>query len=324
MSIATPATQYCNITTDLIRAYGRIYDVLTTRQLAGWTLVSGKTYTYSCGACGYISQTFADSIKLTVKTSVADVESTASTFYYDATNDVLYVHIADGTDPTDHTIEVGVDRVTFLTECRAIAQNRLESLHDLRYPRPLPQARSGGSYLARAYDDDIIQACAKLTCSIAISSFNPTAKDGDDIASKLEAEALKIITAHNEGSARYSWEVTSGKAGQAEIMNYSVAGDGMIEVRGDYLGSYDAIYRIKISTTGALGTAYFKVSTDDGATYGDAVLCAYTWIAMGDGVYVRFDDRGGSFTSDDTWRIYCTAKDSKTTQSRIGNIDLVA
>ena len=341
MAIATPSVTYCNLTTDLIRAYASIYDNITLREVTGFTLASGQTITYQNLGVGYITQATQDSKLLTSRSSIALVEANAGSFYYDSTNYILYVSCTDSVDPDgNHTIEIGVDKVTFLTECRAIAQGRFESMLDGRFPRPLPESRYGASYSARKYDDDIIQAVSKLTCSVALSSFNPSSTTADDIPTRLENEARKIINEHNEGLRKFSWEITSKESGGAEVMPFSVSGDGMIQIYGTYNGSADIIMRVKIITGGATGTATYKYSTDDGTTYNDtAITSSARWISIGSGtefgeifnpyevttggLFIRFDDRGSTFTADDTWKIYAYRSGQENTTSRIGSVKLI-
>lgn len=341
MAIATPSVTYCNLTSDLIRAYASVYDNITAREVTGFTLASGQTITYQTLGIGYTAQVFQDSKLLTSRSSIALVEANAGSFYYDSTNYILYVSCTDSVDPDgNHTIETGVDKVTFLTECRAIAQGRFESLLDTRFPRPLPESRYGASYLARKYDDDIVMAVAKLTCSIALSSFNPTSAAENDLPSRLENEAKKIITDHNEGLRKFTWELTSKESGSAEIMPFSVSGDGMIQIYGTYNGSADIIMRVKIITGGATGTATYKYSTDDGTTYNDtAITTSARWISIGSGtefgeifnpyevttggLFIRFDDRGSTFTADDTWKLFAYKSGASNTTSRIGSIELL-
>ena len=74
---------------------------------AGWTLTSGKTYTYQTGqtqsVLGIIeTDTGNGYIK---ETSTASVESTANSYYYDGSN-YLYINCSDGLNPSTHTIMV--------------------------------------------------------------------------------------------------------------------------------------------------------------------------------------------------------------------------
>lgn len=324
MAIATSPITYCNITTDLLRAYQNIYSYLQPKEITGWSLASGQSSTYQANATGYCSAVFQDGSPLSSTTSIALAEATASKFYYDATNDKLYVHTSTGADPDGNfTIEIGVDRTTFLTECRGIAQGEFEAMLDRRFPRPLPEAKYGASYLGRKYDDDIIMAVAKLTCAIAISSYNPQIEG--DIVSRLRDEAIAIIADHNDNKRSFSFEVTKPEIGSASIVPYSVSGDGMIEISGVYSGANDAYLRVKIILGGAIGTATYQYSTDDGTAYsGTDITTANTWVSLTNGLYIRFDDRGGTFTANDVWRLLATSNDKSMTRPSIGSIDLVA
>jgi hypothetical protein len=323
--VANPIT-YCNLTTDLLRAYQNIYSFLQPKEITGWTLASGQVSTYVSNATGYCSAVFQDGSPLTSKTSIALTEATASTFYYDATNDKLYVHTSAGTDPDgNNTIEIGIDRVTFLGECRAVAQGEFESMLDRRFPRPLPESEDRTSYLGRKYDEDIIMAVAKLTCAIAISSFNPQSNAADDIVARLRNEAITIISEHNENKRAFTFETTKPEIGNVSIIPYAVSGDGMFEITGVYAGANDAYLRVKIILGGAIGTATYKYSTDDGTTYNTtAITTANTWASLTSGLYIRFDDRGGTFTADDVWRMYAVSSDKSMSRPSIGSIDLVA
>ncbi len=75
----------------------------------GFVLTDGKTNTYQATETA-ASISFAwqndNYTRYTSTSSIALVEASASTYYLDAANDLLYVHTADGTNPDDHAIEV--------------------------------------------------------------------------------------------------------------------------------------------------------------------------------------------------------------------------
>jgi hypothetical protein len=76
--------------------------------LAGWSLTSGKTYTYEVGVQERgidIEEAFENGVALTKKTSIADVESTASSFYSDFFGRKFYVHTSGGDSPINYLIE---------------------------------------------------------------------------------------------------------------------------------------------------------------------------------------------------------------------------
>ena len=89
--------------------------------VAGFTLTTDQTYTYQKS---YLSETITladsttetirkaivdcqlDGTALTVKTSIAEVEGTAGTYWHDTANGILYIHPPGDDEPDDHTVVV--------------------------------------------------------------------------------------------------------------------------------------------------------------------------------------------------------------------------
>ena len=87
-----------------------LLEISPKRTLSGFTLTAGKTYTYEIpvdpaerGIKFYAL--YANGMSYTAKTSTADVEATASTFWHDYYNNKLYVHMAAGDDPVNYFVE---------------------------------------------------------------------------------------------------------------------------------------------------------------------------------------------------------------------------
>ena len=72
---------------------------------ASWTLASGQAHTYQCswaaeGAPGNHYVTVWDNnIRMTWASSIATCDSVAGSFFFDYSNNILYVHPIDGTNP---------------------------------------------------------------------------------------------------------------------------------------------------------------------------------------------------------------------------------
>lgn len=105
-SSAAPFTvgNYGPLTADLPIVDGS--DVIT-----GWTVQSGTTYeaAYTSTAYkGFVDSLYIQTIPLVLQTSIANVNSTAGSIYSDGTH--VYVHLLDGSNPSNHTIEVSGSR----------------------------------------------------------------------------------------------------------------------------------------------------------------------------------------------------------------------
>ena len=76
-------------------------------ELAGWALTSGKTYTYEIDfdERGAVVYTCAENgTALTAKTSIADVESAAGSWWHDTANKKFYIHPSGNDAPGNYTI----------------------------------------------------------------------------------------------------------------------------------------------------------------------------------------------------------------------------
>ena len=79
-------------------------------EVAGFTLTGGKTYTYEViiGERGIdIDSVLENGEGYAEKASTAEVEATASTFYFDYWGRMLYIHSSTGDDPVDFQILAG-------------------------------------------------------------------------------------------------------------------------------------------------------------------------------------------------------------------------
>lgn len=77
--------------------------------LTGFTLVGGKTYTYELAVTDRaiidFEKVYEDGEEYTEKSSINEVEATASTFYFDTSAKILYVHTSTGANPSGFFIE---------------------------------------------------------------------------------------------------------------------------------------------------------------------------------------------------------------------------
>ena len=83
-------------------------EIYTKMDLTGFTLESGVTWKKTIGASDRgidILEVFEDGNAYVEKTSIVTVEATASTFWFDYDNRILYVHTSDDTDPANFLIE---------------------------------------------------------------------------------------------------------------------------------------------------------------------------------------------------------------------------
>ena len=308
------AVTYCNTTTDLSNAYAKVEEYAATRFLIqGFAVHSG--YIYKSFNPGNIEKFFEDSFQLTSVSAIASVDAPQK-YYYDSTNDIVYVRVSDNSDPDEKQMEKGFDWAALKTRMRNRAQDEIDGYLDAKFPRPIPQSRQ---YHATDinYDYGIVKATALLTCANILNMY------GDfENAQELRNQVIDpidkggIIDRYNDGRMRFSWETTPDELGRFNIEAVAAnTGDGFIELNGRYGGNDetdrtddsmdDETWYFEIDTTGSVGTATFKWSRDDGSTYQSTLkTTSQEWIYLAAGIYIRFWDREGEFDSGDKWRAY--------------------
>ncbi len=322
------ATTYCNTTTDLARAYSRIEEFKEQRTFRGWVLHSGSVY--KIGNTGYVSQLFENNLQLTAAATLGTIA--AGKFYYDSDVDVLYVQATSGL-PTDSTniYRGGEDWDGLKTWAVAQASGIIEGALDPQFPRPLPESPLATS--TTKYDAPLILATAYIAAALIVGRREPPAFNADgsaaNVSAQLRAAGELIITRYNKREYLFSWEVSEDEVGGVEVTPSSTnTSQGILQVRGQYTGSEDAYWIVKISTGGDLGTAQYQLSTDNGANYATAITTVATnlWVSLANGIEVRFLGRGGAasnFIVNDTWQIVVTSSDRSQSRPRMGSVSLI-
>ena len=141
------AIEYCNLTSDLTNAY---FDI---EKYKGYTVLSGfeshAGNVYKLEQSGHVEALFEDGTALTEVSTLVALDA-SSKWFYDETNDILYVNCSDDAAPSTHTMEKGVTWGTFKATARNDAQEMLEAWlrNDFVTPfRPITAPRS--SYNSR-------------------------------------------------------------------------------------------------------------------------------------------------------------------------------
>jgi hypothetical protein len=205
----------------------------------------------------------------------------------------------------------------------------VEALLDMKFPVPLLENPLGSS--TAKYDSPLVNATAYIACSLIAGRKEPPKYDANGAAQNIAAELFlagkSIIDQYNNGQMRFSWELTKDEIGSTNIVatttNTSI---GMFQIRGTFSGDDDTRWILQIVTGGAIETATYAISEDNGTTYGDAVTTDMDWADLGSDLEIRFFERGATttaFIANDTWKLYLVAADNNTTRSRIGNVSLI-
>lgn len=317
MSMTFP---YCTID-DLQMVFKDIEQFNGQTVVEDFTITSGQTNTYQkehTGLVGYVTQ---NDTPLTVRASIALTEANAGSFYYDSTNDILYIHATDSADPDTHTIEIAEKSFSAMfTYFSNVAFERLESMLDPKYPRPLPFAKSA-TYQGYNYDADIVNAASILT-AIEFIRYNDPENGLVEIFEKSlwnPQEESGMLWEYRKGLRAFSFETTKDQFdGNVTMLVHDAASTGLIHLAGVGDRSNRQIIRLKITTGGAVGTAEYQISTDLETSWSGTALTKTQYLYLYNGVYVKFT---GTFVADDKWEIYF-AGDEEVTGATIRSIQL--
>ena len=324
------ANTYCNLNTDLHDVFPAIGQYQRKDIVEDWEATSGQASTYQHEGTGYVNQVFDDGVQLTVKTSIADVNSNAGSFYYVEDTDILYVHPTGSGDPSGSLMEVGVDWDTFKTRMRAKAMQTMDSYLALRYIVPIVP-RSLKTHDTAEHEYIIVRSCALLTCASIIKRVDPENTIGnvlykEAINFNLEAgEEKGLINQLLDGDAVLQNQRTPQEVGWVgEIIPKSTNTVNETPIlSGVYSGLQREIWRIQIDTGGAIGTATYKVSFDGSGATWDLTL-QETFDSSDDqyrfhiaqGVYVEWPAK--TWVQDEYWDIHLYPKDDKVDVAKVG------
>ncbi|MBC8181493.1 hypothetical protein H8E88_10260 [candidate division KSB1 bacterium] len=312
---------YCDTTTDLQYIFSSIEKFSGLETIVTFTATSGQDKTFDKRNTGYVGIVYEDGVALTEKTSIATVQATASTYWYDSTNDILYVHCSDDADPDTHTITVAAEDwntlKTFMSE-RAFQQ--LEGMLDKKYPNPLPFAAE--QYNSKNYDADIVEAAARLTCINIIrhrDPDNPLIKTLQDLVWNVKEEK-GVIWEYSKGLRTFSFECTADQFnGNIKLISRDAASTGLIFLAGTGDRSNLEKISIKIVTGGAVGTATWKYSRDNQTTWSGTINSSLQYIYLTNNLYMKFS---GTFVTDDEWEVNIAGDPEMLTSPGIRSIKL--
>ena len=295
---------YCNTTDDLQAVFKDIEKFQSNDTLVTWTLNSGSTYQKN--NTGHVGAVWENGTAYgTEKTSIATVEAAQGSWWWDPTNDILYVHSSDSADPDTHTITANGVGIWSAIKQRAVdeASEEFESMLNNKYPLPLPFARR--SYRGLKYDSKITEAVAYLADSRLVK-----ARDIDNsIWKSLYAEVWDpenekgIAWNYYKGIWSFSFEATQDEFdGNLKRTVIGTDSTGRIHLAGKGSRGNRRKVSLVITTSGTPGTAVYKISSDNETTWTEnlEVLAYHNYQHLIDDIYLKFE---GSFIATDAWEL---------------------
>jgi hypothetical protein len=324
---------YCNVTTDLtdVSLYAEQYQ--GKRIIEGWTLVSGQTKVYYHYATGQVNQVFAEGTPLTARASIALCEANASSYFYDATIDILYISNSAGTDPDSATVvEIGEDWDGFKTTMRNSAEEEMDGYLKSKYYVPLlPRIRKVHS--TGDYESIIKNICAALTCRNIIRRVNPSdpnVRNLEKIAINSDppdGEEKGLINKLLDGDIALQDQITANEVTGWRVYPYaSNTATAYLWLIGKYAGAHHEYWRLQIDTLGAVGAATWKLSHNAGSTWRTTLQSTFISgsedrrIHLAEGVYALFY---GTFGVGDYWDIEVFPESDEPNVSIIGSVQMV-
>jgi hypothetical protein len=295
---------YC-VHSDVKDVYPQIDEFDTKVAIYGWkqhTATDDQDIWYADNT-GYIPNLFRDGQNLT-GTAESSLNSITgeNEWFYDSQGDRLHLHTGAGganKNPNDMLIEGGEEWTAHVTDIIRKSSAYLDSRIDANLPRRQFKNSDG------EYDYLIIRTTALITASFLIKAHNPMS----ELLEKFEEEYNFNIELINSGKAKLSYQV-SGDASKGVVKEVSVNGAlKIVDTRGHYSGVYDRL-KVKISTTGVVGTGKYDVYAKDSDSLkadkivdGEIINGDYQQLAGG--LQLRFQGASdsSSATENDEWEI---------------------
>jgi hypothetical protein len=307
--------EYCNVTTDLqdvvkdIEKYA-YQDVSNDL----FEAVSGQIYSTQ-GQVGYVGALYIDRELQSQADSPADIDGT-DIWYYDATDDVLYLH-SDAIGNNAISI-ASAEWGDIQDDAREDASQELEN-YLYMYNSPLPFRRNSN----QEFDRDIVRATAILTCRNIIQAHNPN----HELVSLLTGMVYDpvnesgIVWDYTHGVKKFSFEGTRTSF-NGLVTPEKVNGTGTIEIVGQGTSDDYNVYEIEITTGGEVGTAEYQL-TSNGVVTG-TYETTHNYASLGHiGAYVRFSGTFTAGATPDKWKIEYDGRIKKQTDAGIGSINIV-
>jgi len=298
---------YCNILDDLQSVFKDIESFQGNDTLVTWGLDSGSTYSkYNTGHVGAV---WENGVSLgTEKTSIATVEAAAGSWWWDSTNDILYVHASDSADPDTHTMTAHGVGIWSAYKQRMVdrASEEFESMLNNKYPLPLPFARR--SYEGLNYDSNIVEAVACLTCAKIIKARDPDNSLADKLYRRVwdEENGRGIGWFYYKGIWSFSFEATQDEFdGNLKRTVIGTGSTGRIWVAGRGSRGNRRKVALIITTAGAPGTAVYKISSDNKTTWTEnlEVLPYHNYQHLIDDIYLKFEGTFSITDNADEWEL---------------------
>lgn len=305
--------EYCNLTTDLQNAYKEIeqfaYEKIDNDL---FSVVSGQTYS-ELGQVGYVGALYINRIKKTAATNAASI-AIATPYYYDSTNDILYVLTAS--IGTNEISLASADWETLAGSAREDASQELEGYLRHMIDTPFPFAKNS----TKTYDRDIVRACAYLTCARIVEMDNPENKLAERLRLMVwdDIDETGIINKYVNGKKNFSFQATT-QSYNGNVIPKSQAGSGYIELAG-YSDDWDSyLYEIEITKAGAVGTAEYKI-TKDNVVISTSNITYTNYRHLHANTYVKFI---GTFTVGDKWQIEFDGRVKRKKEAGLGSMRIV-
>tara|TARA_Y100001938_G_C8095538_1_gene437916 strand:- start:1024 stop:1965 length:942 start_codon:yes stop_codon:yes gene_type:complete len=280
------------------------------RRIINFT-TTDTTNMYKAYNTGTITVLYFDGIE---GTPVTDDPNAIYEFRYSEGNDSVELFVT-GSNPNDMIIEAGDDWTSIKQRFIRKASRFVESMIDSRLAREVTKDREGN------YPEVIVRLTALKTIIFLLQANDPQ----NEMIESFKDEFDELMEGIRSGSIVLTNEA-SGDSAKGFVREVSVSGNlRIVELAGEYTGTKYELYKVKITTAGALGSCKYSVWVkdtdklknekiiDDDVINGDMQK-------IGRGLFVRF--AGGTDASEatlnDEWEIEAKAYDARV--STIGTI----
>ena len=250
---------------DLTKYFNRVNDFDSKVQIFP-TLTSGSLHLFRDS--GYVDKLFVNGEELAAAQSTSGaVDSNGEWFYASGTNQVEYYNSNySSTTVNEQVFEAGQDFTDFINQTLVDASLELHNYLDARYSTPIEKSKqvdidTTPVSVSEEYDPIIIKSTCYVAAANLIRAKEGQSDEADYYYSLVtNAERTGLIDKLNDGIFKLSNEIDANDR-KGKILRRSAVGSmDLVELSGEYSGANYDLLKVEIETTGAYGTAEFKVS----------------------------------------------------------------
>lgn len=312
---------YCAVT-DLQKYFTAIDNYDLKMDLPDFEFVNYSGDKWKLGDSGACVVLYRSGIDLGAASASEAALSAENDWFYDSSEDVLYIQLGSGDSPEDDDIRLQrspQDWSDAKTYACQVGTSKVDQELDARFPRPIPKVDDNPT--GDDYDQAIVELCALYACLHLIEASG--SEDYIDVSRRITNEEENgLLDRLNSGAIKLSFELTRSDSGEIKEITTDATTTGFLT---DAIGTPSDTYEVYLATVAVGGTlstgtenttVTFGVTNSQGEVVQSNELMTGRYQSIGGGMSARW--MPGVYVAGDQWSL--TVKTTGPDTSTIGVI----